>query len=283
MTENMTAPGGGQSDYLDFELEIGPGQGREYPVAVVRSPEGEAHDTMLFPYDELALESRLKDVQIALLRSGSERRTAPSREEQNVQSFGQALFDALLIGDIRSCYDMSRRTARRQGKGLRLKLRIQAPALAALPWEFLYDAREAEYLCLMRGRPVVRYLELTQPIQPLNVTPPLRILAMIASPSDLPKLDVEREKVRIEQATAPWPPLTRSSSLGWKARPGEICSAPCARVLGTSSISSGMAASIGNATRASSSWLMRTAKRCRCLRPNWVASWPTMTRCAWCC
>jgi len=29
-------------DYLDFELEIGPGAGREYPLAVVRSPAGEA-------------------------------------------------------------------------------------------------------------------------------------------------------------------------------------------------------------------------------------------------
>ena len=158
---------------------------------------------MLFPYDEIALENRLKDLQIALLRSGGTRRTAPTLEEQNVKSFGQALFDALLTGEIRSCYDMSRRAAKRQGKGLRIKLRIQAPALAALPWEFLYDPREAEYLCLMRSRPVVRYLELPQPTQPLSVTPPLRILAMIASPSDLPGLDVEREKARIEKAIAP--------------------------------------------------------------------------------
>ena len=33
-------------EYLDFELEIGPGLGREYPVAVIRSPAGEARETM---------------------------------------------------------------------------------------------------------------------------------------------------------------------------------------------------------------------------------------------
>jgi hypothetical protein len=187
-------------EYLDFELEISPGRGREYPVAVVRSPAGEARGTMRFPYDELALQNRLKDLQIALLRSGGPLRKVLSREEQAVQDFGQDLFDALFSGEIRSRYDVSLQEAKRQGKGLRLKLRIQPPELAALPWEFLYDPRPAEYLCLSRHTPIVRYLELPQPIQPLTVTPPLRILGMVASPRDLKALDVTREKQRVEEA-----------------------------------------------------------------------------------
>jgi len=51
---------------------------------------------MRFPFDELALEGRLDKLQIALLRSGGQRRRALSPEEQAVQDFGQALFDALL-------------------------------------------------------------------------------------------------------------------------------------------------------------------------------------------
>ncbi len=31
---------------LDFELEIGPSSGREYPVTVVRLPAGEVRETM---------------------------------------------------------------------------------------------------------------------------------------------------------------------------------------------------------------------------------------------
>ncbi len=81
-----------------------------------------------------------------------------------------------------------------------LKLRILAPELAALPWEFLYDSRQAEYVCLSRNTPVVRYLELPRPIPPLSVTPPLRILGMIASPHDLEPLDIAREKERVERA-----------------------------------------------------------------------------------
>jgi hypothetical protein len=186
--------------FLDFELEIGPGSGREYPVAVIRSPAGEVRETMRFPFDELALENRLKDLQIGLLRSGGKRRQMLSSEEQTVQDFGRALLDALLTGEVRSRYDVSWREAKQQGKGLRLKLRIQPPELAALPWEFLYDPRQAEYVCLSRGTPVVRYLELPQPIQPLSVTPPLHILGMVASPRDLPPLDVVREKQRVEEA-----------------------------------------------------------------------------------
>ncbi len=186
--------------YLDFELEIGQGEGREYPVAVVRSPAGEARETMRFPYDELALENRLLTLQNALLRSGGKYRLMPSPEEQAVQEFGGSLFEALLAGEARSRYDVSQQVAAEQGKGLRLKLRIQPPELAALPWEFLYDPRRAEYVCLSRSTPVVRYLELPQPIQPLTVAPPLRILGMIASPHGLPPLDVMREKQRVDVA-----------------------------------------------------------------------------------
>jgi formylglycine-generating enzyme required for sulfatase activity len=187
-------------DYLDFELEIGFGLGREYPVSVIRSPAGEARETMLFPFDELALENRLKDLQIALLRSGGKRRRVLSPEEQAVQDFGKDLFSALVGGEILSRYEVSRREAHQQRKGLRLKLRFQAPELAALPWEFLYDHRRGEYLCLSKNTPTIRYLELPQPIPRLAVAPPLRILGMISSPDDLPRLGVARERQRIEIA-----------------------------------------------------------------------------------
>lgn len=186
--------------YLDFEMEIAPGQGREYPVAVVKSPAGEARETMKFPFDELALENRLNALQIALLRSGGSRRQVLSPEEHAIQSFGRELFNALVTGEARSRYDVSVGAARQQGKGLRLKLRILPPELAKLPWEFLYDPREAEYVCLSRDTPVVRYLELPQPVQPLLVQPPLRILGMIVNPRDLAPLDVAHEKQRVETA-----------------------------------------------------------------------------------
>ncbi len=183
--------------YLDFDLEIGPGGGQTYPVAVIRSPAGEARGTLSFPFDEDALKERLDQVQTALESAGQARRQAA----QAVQAFGQSLFEALFTGDIRSCYDVSLREASRQDdRGLRVKLRIQSPELAALPWEFLYDVRQGEYVCLSRQTPIVRYLELPQSTQPLPVKPPLKILCMIASPSDQAALDVQREQSRVQEA-----------------------------------------------------------------------------------
>src|SRR3954453_17786187 len=54
------------------------------------------------------------------------------------------------------------------------------------------------------SRPKRRWsaIELPDAVRPLTVTPPLRILGVISSPSDLPELDGERERLRIQDATA---------------------------------------------------------------------------------
>jgi hypothetical protein len=75
-------------DYLDFDLEIREGEPRGYAVAV-RSPAGEAQEEMSFPFDERQLRDKLKDLEIALLRSGGTRR-ALSTEERTVQEFGRS-------------------------------------------------------------------------------------------------------------------------------------------------------------------------------------------------
>jgi hypothetical protein len=190
--------------YLDFELAIGPGRGLSYPVALLRSPAGEGRGTLSFPFDEAALRDRLKDLQIALLRSGGpQRRRISSPEEAAVQDFGQRLFEALFSGDLRSRYDSSLKAASLRGAGLRVKLHVQAPELAALPWEYLYDGRQGEYLCLSRSTPLVRTLDTLLPVQRFRVQPPLRILGMIASPGNLDPLDIGREQRRMQAALQP--------------------------------------------------------------------------------
>lgn len=187
-------------DYLDFELEIGVRDGVEYPVAVLRSPAGEARERVEFPFGELELENRLQALQIALLRTGGILRQVLTPEEHAVQAFGRALFEMLLYGEVCSRYDVSLREASAQSKGLRIKLRVQSPELAVLPWEFIYDPRRAEYVCLSRNTPLVRYLELSQPVRPLRAELPLRILGLAASPAGLPPLDIAQEKQRVETA-----------------------------------------------------------------------------------
>jgi pSer/pThr/pTyr-binding forkhead associated (FHA) protein len=192
-------------EYLDFDIEVGQRQEDSYPI-VVRSPAGEARGSMRFPFDGPALESRLKDLSVALLGSAGAPRGAPPPEARAVQNFGQQLFDALIAGEVRNRYDVSRQRAeyqqavRQQETGLRLRLHLQPPELAVVPWEYLYDERQGGYVCLSRHTPLVRYLNLQQVIQPLKVTPPLRILGMVASPSDLDPLDIQHEKELIDEA-----------------------------------------------------------------------------------
>lgn len=166
---------------LDFELEIQGKGGRDYDVRVIRSPAGEAPPAkMVIPYDELALKVRQQALEIALLKSGATRRAIGTEEEQTVRQFGGDRFDALIAGEVRSRFDVSQMEALREEKVLRVKLRfLDAPGLAELPWEYLYDSRKSEYLVLSTNTPLVRYIELPELIEPLTISPPLRILGLV--------------------------------------------------------------------------------------------------------
>jgi hypothetical protein len=189
-------------EFLDFEIQIGRGVDGEYPVAVLDSPGGEARGTLRLTLSPLELENRLQALQIALLRSATPRRRVDSTEQLAIQGFGQELFAALFHDDILTRFDVSLSEARHAEKGLRIKLRFDSAELSALPWEYLYDTRHGDYISRSWNTPLVRYIELSSPMEPLVVRPPLRILALVATPSDLPKLDVDHERERIELALA---------------------------------------------------------------------------------
>jgi len=91
----------------------------------VHSPAGEAQEEMSLPFDERQLRDKLKDLEIALLRSGGTQR-ALSTEEQTVQEFGRSLFEAVLVGKVGTCYyrsmDQAQQEERRDGRSRR-KLR----------------------------------------------------------------------------------------------------------------------------------------------------------------
>lgn len=187
-------------EYLDFELEVAAGDAGDYVVSVLRSPAGEARQNMRFPYDQLQLRNKVQALQIALLRSGGPARRSVTPEDRSVEDLGRDLFAALFGGDTASRLEVTRSLAHQQGRGVRLKLRISAPELLGLPWEYLYDPAIGDYVALSVGTPLVRYIPLPQHIEPLEVTPPIRVLGMIAGPKDLGDLDGERERSRLEMA-----------------------------------------------------------------------------------
>ncbi len=188
--------------YEDFDISLEIVSGRTCRVTVLRSPAGEAQETVEFPFDAIARQLHLAQLENALLKSAGGRRRNPSKNEAAVLTFGKALFDFLMHGEIGRRYAVSYDRCQQASKGLRLKLRIQDATLSTLPWEFLYDQRFDQYLALSQRTPLLRYLELPRPLHPLPVKPPLRMLAMVVNPTNLRPLDVAVEKERIEQALA---------------------------------------------------------------------------------
>ena len=186
-------------EYLNFDVGIA-AQAVAYPVSVLSSPAGEPRGALTLPFTGLELQTRLQAIEIAVLKSSGGRRRVLAPEDRAVQEFGQAMFDALISGDVRSSFDVSRSLAQREGKGLRVRLRIEPPELAVLPWEFMYDSRQGEFLCLSVFTPLVRYLDLAGSVAPVEVSPPLRVLAMAATPQDQAPLNVERERRRVTSA-----------------------------------------------------------------------------------
>ncbi len=179
---------------LDFELEIGPCAAGTYPV-VARAPGGEVASTMRLPLTFAELEYQIAAVRGAVLASTAVVRRPPTTDEKPVRELGQRLFEALVADDVRGLYVASRQRAHEQGSVLRLVLRVRPPELARLPWEFLFDSNQQDYLGL--SMPLVRYPEVLAPRQPLQVALPLRILGMVARPDDQHALEVDEEQQRL--------------------------------------------------------------------------------------
>ena len=192
------------SSFLDLEVEIDDGPGDGYTVVVGGPGVDELEGPFELPFSDVELENNLLTLQNAL--PGGRGRMVTSPNDLKIREFGKALFGSVFAADLRTSYEMSRGEAERQGLGLRIKLKVKAPKLASLPWEFLYDPRRDEYLCLSRYTPIVRYLEMPSwGRRELAIDPPLRILGMVSSPEGLPKLDVEREIAHVEEALSGLP------------------------------------------------------------------------------
>jgi formylglycine-generating enzyme required for sulfatase activity len=188
--------------FVDFDLLIVPNAGR-YQARVVNSPVGEAQTTFDLPFtgEELRRFTWLSGRVLRHVRP----RTAAGPPPLSVQAFGSRLFDAVFGGEVGICLVRSLDKTGQTGQGVRISLRLNdVPELADLPWEYLHASGPYPgFLALSDATPVVRYLELPRGATALRVQPPLRILAVVADPQDVAKLDVEREWQLLHNAVAP--------------------------------------------------------------------------------
>jgi hypothetical protein len=191
--------------YQDFDLSLDRAPGG-FRATVRGSPAGcAAHDFQL-PFSGVKLENYI--LRLSRVRRSGVRRVE-SADMLIAREFGGALFQTVFAGEVRACLRSSIDATRREEQGLRLRLRINDPELWSLPWEYLYYPARNQFLALSVHTPLVRYLELPEPIPALAIEPPLRVLVMIASPSDHPSLDVEREWQLLNDAVGTLHPTRR--------------------------------------------------------------------------
>ncbi len=183
--------------YDDFELLVMQKGAEGYPTRVISASAGEAQGILSF-------DSASDDIQRAMTKIKDE-----ETDEELFVDFGRTLFQRLFSDEIEDIYRASLGYARAQGKGLRIRLRLEPPELGAIPWEYLYDELNDLFLAISPETPITRYIQVPEPPRSITIHPTLKVLAVISNPINLaerglPALDAEKEKQVLSQALGEW-------------------------------------------------------------------------------
>lgn len=177
-------------NYTNFDIRISNGEGGGYLVRAESSSQGEADA-------QIVLDSNSPEVE-ALLKKLESRDT----DREFLESFGSALYKWLFVDNIETIFQRSYgQIDTNLNQGLRVRLRITVPELAALPWELLFSSADQEFVATSIHTPIVRYLEIPSYKREFTTSLPLQVLVAIPKGSgDTQVLDSSGEKAVIELA-----------------------------------------------------------------------------------
>ena len=192
--------------YRSVQLRFGGSGAGGYSISVPESPAG-AGDSDAWSLDAPGLENALWAN--ARQIEGSARRATggvdvdallprPEDAREAGKTLYAALFDSALGGRLA---DSLRTIDPQRGEGVRFVINTtDAPELARLPWEFLYSPAKDDFLFSDRMKPVVRWLDVDEPLPSLAAERPLRLLIAVAAPGDRPGLEVGEEIAHLDSA-----------------------------------------------------------------------------------
>ncbi len=200
--------------FEDFALRIAARGADGLTTEILRSPGGGGHAPLRLPAELGDLSRVLRAAERMVRSRGPEARDVhlgaeparPGNPTLDPREMGGLLFDALLTGRVRDSFRFGLGSVRRQlDRGLRLRLVYdpsdpEVAAVAALPWELLFDAEGAEFLSRNVLTPVVRCLDVTQPDALPRAGPPVGILVTGANPPASEPLDLAAEGARLRAA-----------------------------------------------------------------------------------
>ncbi|MEO8451676.1 MAG: CHAT domain-containing protein [Gemmatimonadota bacterium] len=175
--------------YQNFDLWIEPDVDGGLRLRSCSDCHGEYPDTAALDADAVRrTEVRLADTKVA---------------PETLVDFGKLLYAATFAsrgGQVEWHFAQCLGATSDTGDGVRVRLRVAVPALAVIPWEFLYSEKLHGFLGVSVRTPIVRYVELPRPIGLLETTPPVRMLVVIPAAGDLA---TEVEKVELLKTLEP--------------------------------------------------------------------------------
>ncbi len=175
--------------FADFTLAIGERQPNGYAVSAVAAGVGRATATL--PPPSVALTSALVRV------------VAPKPPSADaLAQAGGLLFEWAFPASIRSHLRVAWDRAERAGGGLRLRLSIDAPELAAWPWELLRDIERDVVFATSASTPLLRYYDQTDrfgALAELGTELPVEVLLVLPR---APDLDLAQERRNVEEVAA---------------------------------------------------------------------------------
>jgi len=190
---------GDEIKYVDFEITIKKDKDDEYLV-LAKSGRGKAQTRFANPFNEDKRKILRSTLTAAALRSATGRkakvRGSATPEVREMKNFGSMLFSEVINGPVSDFY----KKCEAQAQPVRLRLTLDQ-SVDDLPWEFL--CANDDFIALNPDSPVVRYIEGTEPCSLVKVEYPLRVLIVIAKPSDEVPLDTDAEKNSIAAALKP--------------------------------------------------------------------------------
>jgi CHAT domain-containing protein len=145
-------------------------------------------------WDELQLDAGALAPELALLEV---RQTST----EQLRRIGSTLFAALFPNKIHGLLRATQAGAAARDLGVRMRLIIDLPELAALPWELLYDASTKTFLASDTQTVLSRYVDVPLYRKELRTTAgPIKVLLVISNPCDCAPLDVAEEERLIRSA-----------------------------------------------------------------------------------
>lgn len=175
--------------YSDFTITVSGLQGNEYSVSALCDRSGRVSAGLAQPTPALtSLLERVADL-------------GPADDHNGIaRAAGTALFNWAIPRPIESHLRIAWDHAQRDRSGLRLRLSIDAPELAAWPWELLHDPQRDHTFATSPATPLVRFFDQANHFGSLasqHARLPLNLLLVFPQ---APGLDLSRERRDIEKA-----------------------------------------------------------------------------------